>query len=99
MAVADGVLYGIKSLDDLQSQEIPRGEEELILSFEESALERPVLGKCTKEEGIIEDIMPKSAFLRIFQAMMRKQGYFCRTSIHAVRRYLGKKNDGKSRSP
>ena len=30
--------------------------------------------------------------------MMRKTGYFCGTSIHAVRRYVGKKIDGKSRS-
>ena len=42
--------------------------------------------------------MPKSAFLRVFRAMMKKAGYFYGTSIHAVRRYLGKKVDGKSRS-
>ena len=29
---------------------------------------------------------------------MKKAGYFYGTSIHAVRRYLGKKVDGKSRS-
>jgi hypothetical protein len=42
--------------------------------------------------------MPKKAFLRIFGAMMKKAGYFCGTTIHAVRRNLGKKVDGKSHS-
>jgi hypothetical protein len=98
MAVADGALFGIESLDDLQKLEIPPGEEELILSFKESALDRPILRKCTKEKGTTEEKMPKKAFLRIFAAMMKKAGYFCGTSIHAVRRNLGKKVDGKSHS-
>jgi hypothetical protein len=98
MAIADNALFHIKSLDDLQALEIPAGEHELILSFEESALNRPILRTCTKEKGITEDIMPKSAFLRIFRAMMQKEGYFCGSSIHAVRRGLGKKIDGESPS-
>jgi hypothetical protein len=99
LALADNALFGIQSLEDLQKLEIPAGEEELGLSFKESALDRPILRKCTKEKGTLEEMMPKSAFLRIFQAMMKKAGYFCGTSIHAVRRYLGKKVDGKSHSP
>jgi hypothetical protein len=49
MAVADGALFGIESLDDLQKLEISPGEEELILSFKESTLGRPILRKRTKE--------------------------------------------------
>jgi hypothetical protein len=59
MAVADSALFGIESLDDLQKLEIPPGEEELILSFKESALDRPILRKCTKEKGTTEEKMPK----------------------------------------
>jgi hypothetical protein len=66
MAVADSALFGIESLDDLQKLEIPPGEEELILGFKESALDRPILRKCTKEKGTTEEKMPKKAFLRIF---------------------------------
>ena len=44
-------------------------------------------GGCSSEE-----IMPKAAFLR---AVIKKAGYICGTSIHAVRRYLGKKVGGK----
>ena len=50
MAVTDSALFGIESPDDLQKLEIPPGEEELILSFKESALDRPILRKCTKEK-------------------------------------------------
>ena len=70
MAIADNALFHIKSLDDLQALEIPAGEDELILSFEESALNRPILRTCTKEKGIIEEIMLKRAFLIVFRAMM-----------------------------
>lgn len=59
MAVADSALFGIESLDDLQKLEIPPGEEELILSFKESALDRPILRKCTKEKGTTEEKMSK----------------------------------------
>ena len=99
MAIADNDLFGIESLVDLQKLDISTGEEELSLSFEESALDRPILRKCTKEKGTLEEMMPKSAFLRIFRAMIKKTGYFCGTSVHAIRRYLGKKVDGMSRSP
>ena len=63
MAIADNALFGIKSLDDLQALEIPPGHEELILSFKESALNRPILRKCTKEKDTMEEIMPRSTFL------------------------------------
>ena len=99
MAIADNALFGIKSLDDLQAREIPSGEKELILYFKESALKRSILRKCTKEEGTLEEIMPESAFRGIYRAVVQKEGYFCGSSIHAVRRGLGKKINGKSRSP
>jgi hypothetical protein len=37
--------------------------------------------------------MPKSAFTDIFGSTLRNAGYFCATSIHAIRRQLGKKVD------
>ena len=97
MAIADNALFGIESLDDLQTQEVPPGDEELILSFKESALDRPILRKCIKEKGTMEEMMPRSAFRRIFRAVMQKKGHICGNSVHAVRRYLKKKIDGKSR--
>ncbi|KAL2440885.1 hypothetical protein ABEF95_008226 [Exophiala dermatitidis] len=95
MAIADGALFGFKSLDDLQKQEIPPGENELILRYNESALDGPILRKCTKADGVTDEPMPKSAFLAIYEKTLKNAGYFCRTSIHSIRRQLGKKVDEK----
>jgi hypothetical protein len=69
IAIADSAFFGIKSLKDLQAFEIPTGKDKLILSFKESALERPILRLCTKEKGITEKKMSENAFLRIFRAV------------------------------
>jgi hypothetical protein len=39
--------------------------------------------------------MPESAFLGLFRSVMRKATYLCGTSMHSIRRQLGKKVDGK----
>jgi hypothetical protein len=69
IAIADSALFDIESLEDLQAFEIPIGEDELILSFKESALERPILRLCTKEKGIIEKKLSENAFFQIFRAV------------------------------
>ena len=38
MVITDGALFGYNTLNDVQRQEIPAGENELILRFWESAL-------------------------------------------------------------
>src|SRR2546423_3068638 len=48
-----------------------------------------------KEKGTIEEPMPKHTFTQILRARLRKAGYFARATIHAIRRFLGKKVDGK----
>lgn len=85
LAIADEALFGFKSLDDIRRQEIPAGEDQLLLSYTESALDRPILRKCTKAEGVTEEPMPKATFLAIYEKSMKNAGYFCGTSIHAVR--------------
>jgi uncharacterized protein DUF3435 len=82
MAIADGALFGYETLDDLQMQEIPEGENELPLRFKESALNQPILRKCTKAKGVTDEPMPRSAFTAIFGSTLRNAGYFCATSIH-----------------
>ena len=93
MAIADGALFGYETLDDVRRQEIPAGENELILRVKESALSQPILRKSTKANGATEEPMPKSAFTDILSSTLRNAGYFCATSIHAIRRQLGKKVD------
>jgi hypothetical protein len=93
MAIADGALFGYETLDDVQRQEIPAGENELILRFKKSALKKPILRQCTKAHGLTEEPMSRSAFTDILRCTLGNAGYFCSTSIHAIRRQLGKKVD------
>jgi len=95
MAIADGALFGYESLEDVRAQEIPSGQDELILRFKDSALERPILRKCTKTGGVTDDPMPKSSFTAIFKSTLTNTGYICGPSIHAMRRQLGKCVDSK----
>jgi hypothetical protein len=43
MAVADRTLFGYETLNYVRRQEIPAGENELILRFKKSALKKPIL--------------------------------------------------------
>ena len=95
MAIADDALFGFGDLEDVQKQEIPEGEDELILRFNDSALERPILRQCTKAGGVMDDPMPQSAFTNILKSTLTNAGYLCGPSIHAIRRQLGKGVDSK----
>jgi hypothetical protein len=95
MTIADDALFGYESLEDVRAQEIPSGEDELVLRFKDSALEQPILRKCTKTGGVTDDPMPKSSFTAIFKSTLTNAGYLCGLSIHAMRRQLGKGVDSK----
>jgi hypothetical protein len=95
MAIADGALFGYDTLDDLRQQVIPAGKDEVILRFKESALDQPILRKCTKAGGVTNDPMPKGAFLAVFKSTLINAGYLWNLSIHAIRRSLGKGADSK----
>lgn len=95
MAVADHALFGYESLKDARKQEIPEGEDELVLRFKDSALDRPILQQCTKTGGVTDDPMPKSSFTSILRSTLTIAAYFCGPSIHAIRRQLGKGVDSK----
>jgi Protein of unknown function (DUF3435) len=95
LAIADDALFGYESLDDVRKQEIPSGEDQLVLRYNETALDQPILRKCTKATGVTDEPMPKAAFLAIYEKTLKNAGYLCGTSIHAIRRQLGKKVDGE----
>src|SRR5256885_9354429 len=60
MAIADNVLIGIRSVADLQEQEIPAGQNELPLLYVKGAEEKFILRKCSKAGGVTDEPMPKS---------------------------------------
>ncbi|KAN0085538.1 AdoMet-dependent rRNA methyltransferase [Elaphomyces granulatus] len=95
MAIADKALFGFNSVDDLWRQESITVENELPLRWNKSVEDLPILRNVTMEEGVTEDPMSKWTLLRIFRSTLRNAGYFCGSSIHQIRRYLGKKVDEK----
>lgn len=96
MALADGALFGYDDLAAVRHQAMPAGKDELILRFKRSALDRPILRKCTKAGGVTDEPMTKAAFLDILRSTLVNAGYLCGASIHTIRRQLGKGIDSKS---
>jgi len=47
------------------------------------------------QRGVTEEPLPKSTFDRIFKSMLKLSGYFGIAIVHAIRRYLLKKLNGK----
>ncbi len=89
----DKALFVYETFADLQQQEMPPGDNEIILRFRTSTLNQSILRKCTKADGVTDEPMPKTAFTDIFRSSLRNAGYLCTTSIHAICRQLGKKID------
>jgi hypothetical protein len=83
MAFDDNALFGFDCLDDLWQQEIPPGDNELILRWNDSALEKKIVR------------MSMSKFREIFKSTLQNADYFVGGSVHQIRRCLGKKVDGK----
>ena len=90
MAINDGALYGIKTIADLYDQQIPEGDNELILPRNENVAGLPVL-RIAKQNGVSEEPLSRAIFDRIFKAVLEQSGYFGKATVHAIRRYLGKK--------
>lgn len=95
LAFADNALYGFETLDDFWKQEIPPGENELILRWKEEAENRPILRNVTKSRGVCVKEWQKHSFKSIYRSLLDIEGYTCDASIHMIRRYLGKKIDSK----
>ncbi len=93
LAMHDQALFDYATFADLQEQEIPAGQNEMPLRFKDEVLDKPILRKCNKAGGVTDEPMPKSAFTDILGSTFRNAGYLCATSIHAIRRQLGKKVD------
>lgn len=75
LAAADDALYSYKSIADAMEQEIPPESDFVDLEYNNDALDKFVLRKCTWAEEITEEWMPKSAFLHIFKASLRNESY------------------------
>lgn len=77
MTLADGAIFGYEMLADLQEQQIPAGDNVVKLRFKDEMLDKPILRKCTKADGVTDEPMPKSAFLDILRSTLRNAGDLC----------------------
>jgi Protein of unknown function (DUF3435) len=91
MAVADKALYGINQLEDLWKLQILPDEDELILRCTDSAKHLPIVRNATMAKGVFDEPLPKTTFDRIIKSVLNLSGYFGYATVHAIRRYLGRK--------
>ncbi|KAI9764363.1 MAG: hypothetical protein M1840_008501 [Geoglossum simile] len=91
LVFADEAFYGIKSPEKFWQLQIPEGEELLPLRWEDSVKNLPILRNATLENGVFKEPLPKATFERIVRFVMRISGYFGFATVHAIRRYVGKK--------
>lgn len=95
MALADGALYGIGSFEDLWDMSIPDGDDALALRWKDEVLQLPIVRNAVKAYGVTNAPLPKATFERILKSVLNLSGYFGTATVHAIRRALGKKLDGK----
>jgi hypothetical protein len=91
LAFADKAFYKIDSPEKFWQLQIPEGEEALILRWRNSVKDLPILRNVTLERGVSKEPLPKATFERIIRSVMRLSGYFGSATVHAIRRYVGKK--------
>lgn len=95
LALADKAFWGIGSVEDFWQLQNPPDESELILRWTDAAKGLPVLRNATMQQGVSEQPLSKKTFDRIIKSVLNLSGYFGNATVHAIRRYLGKKVNGK----
>ena len=95
LAFADKAFYDVDSPEKFWQLQIPKGEEALILRWDDAVQNLPILRNATLQDGVSEAPLPRHTFERIVRSVMRMSGYFGHATVHAIRRYLGKKLNGE----
>ena len=95
MALADEALYGIQSAADLWDMNIPEGDTVLRLRWKDEVLQLPILRNATKFHGLSDRPLAQSSFEGILKPVLSLSGYHGTATVHAIRRALGKKVNGK----
>lgn len=86
MAIADGALFGIHSLDDLWQQKMVAGDNEMLLLWNESASALPI-ARCIKNGKVSLQPISQWRFRRMFNMVLIGSGYVgIRPSVHQIRR-------------
>lgn len=85
----------IDSFEDLCYLQIPPDESKLILRWRDTAKYSPILRNATKDDGVSTESLSKSTFQGIVEPVLKSPVFFGAATVHSIRRYLGKKVNGK----
>ncbi|KAI9764073.1 MAG: hypothetical protein M1840_008877 [Geoglossum simile] len=91
LTFANKAFYDIDSPEKFWQLQIPKGEGALILRWNNAVQNLPILRNATLQDGVSETPLPRLIFECIVRSVMRMSGYFGHATVHAIRRYLGKK--------
>lgn len=94
LAIADHAIWGVNTLDDLWQLQIPDGDNELPLRWNDSVMHLPILRKATMRDGVTNEPLLKGSFERIVKSVLNLSGFFEDATVHAIRRFVGKKING-----
>lgn len=95
LAIADHAIWGVNTLDDLWQLQIPDGEDELPLRWNDSVMHLPILRSATMRDGVTNEPLLKRTFDRIVKSVLNHSGFFGPATVHAIRRFVGGKVNGK----
>ncbi|KZL75529.1 hypothetical protein CT0861_13119 [Colletotrichum tofieldiae] len=94
LAFADDAMFGFDSLQSLYELEIPEGDNEIILRWNEDVLDLPIVRSIARDGTVTGKQLTESSFRQSFNKALKLAGYVgVSPSIHQIRRYLGKQVD------
>lgn len=82
LAVADNAIWGINSLDNFWQLQIPDGEDELLLRWQDSVVASPILRNATMQQGVTKEPLLKRTFDCIVKSVLNLSGYFGNATVH-----------------
>ncbi|OBR02097.1 hypothetical protein CH63R_14398 [Colletotrichum higginsianum IMI 349063] len=97
LAFADDTMFGFDSLESLYELEIPEGDNEIILHWNEDVLDLPIVRGIARDGTVTSKQLTESSFHQSFNKALKLAGYVgVSPSIHQIRCYLGKQVDGRT---
>ena len=95
LAIANYAIWGVNTLDDLWQLQIPDGDDELPLRWNDSVIYLPILRNAIMRDGVTDKPLLKRTFDRILKSVFNLLGFFGPATVYAIRRFIGKKVNGK----
>ncbi|KAL6716976.1 hypothetical protein ACLMJK_004889 [Lecanora helva] len=93
LAIADQAIHGVDDIDALWELQIPPGQKELILRWNDEVSDLSIIRKATKAHGVTKSPLPQRTFACIVKSIFKLSGYYGNPTVHSIRRGLGKKVD------